>query len=86
MNKSADTTLMSPQLPFTGRLHGKLENGTLGEKNLFKWRILSRKMSVRNVVILSSIKMLENVGRGLGKEAEEPKWEDFHWDKKPGDS
>lgn len=86
MNTSADTTLMSPQLPFIGRLHGKLKKGTLGEKNLFKWQILSRTMSARNVVVISRIRMVENLGRGLRRETEEPKWEDFHWDEKPGDS
>lgn len=43
-------------------------------------------MPVRNVVIISSIRIVENLQRGLGKGAEEPKWEDFHWDEKPGDS
>lgn len=43
-------------------------------------------MSVKNVVIISSIRLVENLQRAFGKGAEEPKWEDFHWDGKPGDS
>lgn len=37
------------------------------KRNLFKWQILFKKISVRGVVIISRIRMAENLGRGLGK-------------------
>lgn len=46
-----------------------MEKGTLGEEIYLSGKFYPKKMSVRDIVIISRIRMAENLGRGLGKKA-----------------